>query len=232
MPRKLAPLMLFAALAGCGQPPAGTASPATPPPSLPPETPVPSPTSTPPTLPAGVAFVHDGVLAPGTYWFCGFEPWLQLEVDGPGWEVGHFHDEEFDLFLNGTFPSIGFARFPAVATAASSASSAGSSIAATSIAAILEAWRSNPRIVIAEVGPVTIAGLAGTTVDVRVTAEQTPLFGAGSAAFKFNPGLDSQFHLLAVDGGVVEVFIVGQKGGLDAAIEAVQAIVDSLRVVG
>lgn len=235
--RKLATLALLAALAAC-QAPSGSPALSTQPSTRPspstatpaPSPTAPSPTAPSPTLPPGVAFVHDGVLAPGTYWFQGFRPWLQLEIDRPGWEVGHFHDQEFDLFLDGTFPSVGFARFAAVATPASSASPAGST-PATSIDAILDAWRSNPKIVVVDLGDVEIAGLSGRSVGLTVTAVQTPLFGAAGEAFKFDPGLDSRFHLLAVEGGVVEVFVVARSGELDAALQAAQVIIDSLRTV-
>src|SRR6185436_9257513 len=67
------------------------------------------PTAFPP--PSGVAWLEDGRLQPGTYWFNGFDPWLEVRV-GEGWEVGHFHRDFFDLFYSGDFPSIGFGRFP------------------------------------------------------------------------------------------------------------------------
>jgi hypothetical protein len=224
--RKLATFLVLAGLAGC-------AAPAVSPPASPTaiSTPIATATEAPPTLPPGVAPVHDGVLEPGTYWFEGFQPWLQLTIDRTGWEVGHFHDQEFDLFLDGTFPSIGFARFPAVATPRSSEAPAGAAVPASSIDAILDAWRSNPHIVVTEVGDVTVAGLSGRAVDVKVNAEQTPLFGAAGEAFKFDPGLASRFNLLVVEGGVVEIFVVSQTGRLEAALDGARSILDSLQTV-
>ena len=229
MPRILTTIALALILVACRSTP--SASTGASPSSAAPLTPAASPTQAPPTLPPGVAFVHDGVLAPGTYWFRGFEPWLQLEIDGPGWEVGHFHDEIFDLFDQSAFPAIGFARFPAVSTPASSASPSGATVPTTSIDAILDTWRLNPAIEVVHVGAVTVAGLSGRTVDVSVTAAQTPLFGAASEAFKFDPGFDSRFHLLEVDGGVLEVFVVGPAGELDAAVERTRPILESLQLV-
>jgi hypothetical protein len=227
--RIFASVALALVLAACGVSPSGSSAASRSPAAL--VTPGASPTEAPRTLPPGVAFVHDGVLAPGTYWFRGFEPWVQVEVDDSGWEVGHFHDEIFDLFHAGDFPAIGFARFPSVATPASSATPAGGTVPATSIDAILDAWRSNPAIEVVDLGPATIAGLSGRSVEVAVSAEQTPLFGAGGEGFKFDPGFDSRFHLLEVDGGVLEVFIVGQAGELEAAIAGTRPILESLQIV-
>jgi hypothetical protein len=191
----------------------------------------PAPTTVAPSATPGVARVADGPIAPGTYRFDGFEPHLQIEIPGPGWEVGHFHDEIFDLFLDGDFPAVAFARFPTVATPGSSAGSEGGETPAASVEIVLEALRANPDVDVDEVGPVAIAGLNGTTVDISVSEEQTALFGAGSDGFHSDPGFTSRFHLLAVEGGVVEIFVTGRAGQLEQALEATQAIVDSVRVV-
>lgn len=184
-----------------------------------------------PTLPPGVTRLHDGVLEPGTYRFEGFEPGLDLEIPGPGWEVGHFHDEIFDLFFEGDFPAIGFARFPTVFTAPSSAAPDGSTRPTLSVDVVLATLQGNPDLVVEDVGPVEIAGLTGRTVDVRATREQTALFGAGSDGFHFDPGYVGRFHLLAVDGGVLEIFVTGPDGRLEEAIEVTQPVLDSVRVV-
>lgn len=177
------------------------------------------------TLPPGIAWVEDGVIAPGTYWFDGFDPTLELRIPGAGWEVGHFHDEIFDLFFRGDFPAIAFARFPMVATAG------GGTEAATSVDVIIEALSSNPDVKVVDGGPVEVAGLDGQTIDVSVTRAQTALFGSGGEGFHFDPGFVGRFHLLQVGGGAVEIFVVDREGALDAAIEATQPILDSVRVV-
>jgi hypothetical protein len=223
----------IALLAACGSPATVTTAPTV---SPAPTRPVPSMAATVapssgPTLPPGVSLIEDGRIAPGAYWFQGFEPWLEIEIPGPGWEVGHFHDEIFDLFLEGDFPAIAFARFPTVATPASSADPAGGETSAASIEVVLDALRSNPAVMIHDVGPVEIGGLTGTTVDIRVTDPQTALFGAGIEGFHFDPGFEGRFHLLEVAGGVVEIFVTHREGHIEEAIEATQAILDSVRVV-
>ena len=165
------------------------------------------------------------MIAAGTYWFDGFEPTFELRIPGPGWEVGHFHAEIFDLFFEGDFPAIAFARFPTVATAG------GGTATATSVDVVRDALTSNPDVEVDEVGPVDVAGLQGVTIDVRVTRAQTALFGSGGEGFHFDPGFVGRFHLLQVDGGVVEIFVTNREGELDAAIEATQPILDSVRVV-
>lgn len=175
--------------------------------------------------------VHDGELEPGTYRFEGFEPALELEIPGAGWQVGHFHHEIFDLFLEGDFPAIAFARFPTVATPATSAAPGGSAVPATSIDQVLDALGSNPNIVVTAVGPVEVAGLSGRTVDIEVTKEQTALFGAGTEGFHFDPGFVGRFHLLAVEGGVLEIFVTHRDGQLEEAIEVTRPILDSVRIV-
>lgn len=231
--RSAAALSLALALGACGSSAAVSTAPTVAPRSVAPTIAGPTPAASLEgrTPPPGVAFVHDGQLEPGTYWSNGFQPWLEIEIPGPGWEVGHFHEELFDLFFEGDFPAIAFARLPTVATPATSTDPAGGEIAATSIDVILDALRSNPDIVIEDLGPAEIAGLVGTTVDISVTRPQTALFGAGMEGFHFDPGFVGRFHLLAVEGGVVEIFVSGREGELDAAIRATQPILDSVRVV-
>jgi hypothetical protein len=118
-----------------------------------------------------------------------------------------------------------------VATPASSTDPLGAAIPATSVEQILETLRSNPNIVVSDVGPVEIAGLRGQTVDISVTAPQTAIFGAGMEGFHFDPGFVGRFHLLDVEGGALEIFVTHREGHLDEAIEATQPILDSVRVV-
>lgn len=215
--------------AGCTPAASTAATPATTPPaaaaSLPPSpTPRPTPTSA-PTLPAGVAWLRDGHVEPGTYRFAGFEPAIQVAIDGDGWEVGHFHDDFFDLFLDGDFPAIGFGRFVAVL------GRDGTRVPASGAEAVIEALRSNPDLKVDDVGPVEIAGLIGRTVDIRATREQTPLFSSGEGGFKFDPGFVGRFHVLDVEGGAMEILIAARDGELEAAIEATQPILDSLEVL-
>jgi hypothetical protein len=178
------------------------------------------------TLPAGVTRLHDGRLAPGTYRFDGFEPGVELEVAGDGWEVGHFHDDFFDLFLDGDFPAIGFGRFSDVLLPD------GSRVPATSAAAVIQALRSNADVVVEDLGAVEIASLTGQTIEIRVSAEQTPLFSSDEGAFRFDPGFAARLHLLDLpDGGALEVLVAARRGGLKAAIEATDPILRSLVVL-
>ena len=175
-----------------------------------------------PSPPSGVAWLRDGKLEPGTYWFDGFRPGLQLRVDTRGWEVGHFHDDFFDLFKDGDFPSVGFGRFPEVYGAGAVGEPA------TDAAAVIAALKANPGLTVTDVGAIEIAGLTGRTIDVRAKAAQTLLFGSDEGVFKFDPELIARFHVLDVPGGAMEILVAARTGDLDAAIEATQPIIDSL----
>jgi len=192
--------------------------------SRPPPTPRAEPTPR-PSPPPGVAWLRDGKLGPGTYWFDGFRPGLQLRVETAGWEVGHFHDDFFDLFKDGDFPSVGFGRFPEVYGAGTG------SEPATDAAAVIAALKQNPGLAVSDIGAVEIAGLAGRTIDVRAKAAQTPLFGSDEGAFKFDPELIARFHILDVPGGAMEILVAARIGQLDAALAATQPIIASLVVV-
>ncbi len=177
-------------------------------------------------LPSGVAWIEDEELAAGTYWFNGFEPWLELTVPDGGWEVGHFHPEFFDLFHAGDFPSIGFGRFAAVKHRD------GTTIESTDARSIVAALRANPELEVIDVGPTAFAGLTGLTIDIRAKSPQTPLFSTPGGDFKFDPELNSRWHILDVPGGAMEILVVARPGHLDEAIEATQPILDSVRLVG
>jgi hypothetical protein len=197
--------------------PIETAAPAT-------ATPRPSPTRD-PRLPAGVSWLEDEVLEPGTYWFNGFDPWLELTV-GEDWEVGHFHDDFFDLFHEGDFPSIGFGRFAAVKHRD------GTTIEATTSLVVVDGLRSNPELEVRDVGPASIAGLTGLTIEIRAKSQQVPLFGGPDGDFKFDPEFLSRWHILDVPGGTLEILVAARPGRLDDAIETTQPILDSVRIVG
>jgi hypothetical protein len=216
---------LIVLVAGCG----GNAvaspspSPAGGPGATPSAIPAPSPSLEP--LPSGVAWLRDGVLEPGTYRFAGFQPSVEITV-GADWEVGHFHPYLFDLFYRSTFPSIGFGRFPTVKHRD------GTTIDATSARGVVDALRANDELEITEVGPASIAGRSGITIDVRAIHPQTPLFSAPDGDFKFDPGLVARLHILDVPGGAMELLIAAQPGKLEDAIATTQPILDSLRLVG
>jgi len=230
--RGLAVFTLAGALAACGT--SGVASNA-------PTSPAGSANGTPPTrtarsTPAGTPIASGAVwlrapgedrppLDPGTYWFNGFEPWLAVTV-GDGWEVGHFHGDFFDLFRNGDFPSIGFGRFPQVKHRD------GTTIEATSARAIVDGLKSNPELEVTDVGPASVAGLTGFTIDIRAKSAQTPLFTSPDGDFKFDPEFIARWRILDVAGGAVEILVAARPGTLDEALEATQPILDSLRVVG
>ncbi len=211
--------------AGCGGPAIAppSPSPAGVPVATPSAVPAPSPSAEP--LPSGVAWLRDGVLQPGTYRFAGFEPWIEVTV-GADWEVGHFHPYLFDLFYRSTFPSIGFGRFPTVKHRD------GTTVDATSAQAVVDALRANDELEVTEVGPASIAGLSGFTIDVRAIHPQTPLFSTPDGDFKFDPGLVARLHVLDLPGGAMELLIAAQPGKLEDAIAATKPILDSLRLVG
>ena len=183
----------------------------------------PTPTGLP--LPSGVAWLEDKVLEPGTYRFNGFEPWLEVSVDA-GWEVGHFHRDFFDLFQAGDFPSIGFGRFETVKHRD------GTTFPAVNAAAVVEALRANPDLEVTDVGPASVAGLSGLTVDIRAMREQSPLFSTPDGDFKFDPEFVSRWHILDVRGGTVQVLVAARPGKLDEAIRTTQPVLDSVRIVG
>jgi hypothetical protein len=178
-----------------------------------------------PLLPAGVTWLEDEVLDPGTYWFKGFDPWLEITVDD-GWEVGHFHREFFDLFRNGDIPSIGFGRFGVVKYRD------GTTFEAMSADVAIDALKSNPELEVTNVRPASIAGLTGTTIDIRATREQTPLFATPNGDFRFDPEFRARLRVLDVPGGAIEILVAARTGHLDEAVVATQAILDSVRIVG
>jgi hypothetical protein len=186
---------------------------------------MPAPSSSALPLPSGVAWLVDGVLEPGTYRFAGFQPSVEITV-GADWEVGHFHPYLFDLFYRSTFPSIGFGRFPTVKHRD------GTTVDATSARAVVGALRANDELEITEVGPASIAGRSGFTIDVRAIHPQTPLFSAPDGDFKFDPGLVARLHVLDVPDGAMELLIAAQPGKLQDALATTQPILDSLRLVG
>jgi hypothetical protein len=225
------PVALVAVLAACATSPVATTAPPLPSvtdPARPSPTPRPSPAGTP--LPSGVAWLRapgedHPPLQPGTYWFNGYEPWLEVTV-GAGWQVGHFHDDFFDLFFEGDFPSIGFGRFARVKHRD------GTTFEATDARSVVDALRSNPELEVTDVGPATIAGLTGRTIDIRAKSPQTPLFATPDGDFKFDPEFIGRWHILDVAGGALEILVAARPGKLDAAIATTQPVLDSLRLVG
>lgn len=215
-------------VAACSAAPVATVRPSTAPSATATATSTPRPTSRATTspLPSGVAWIEDGELAPGTYWFDGFDPWLQLTVPGEGWEVGHFHPDFFDLFHDGDFPSIGFGRFATVKHRD------GTTFEATDAQTIVTALKANLELEVTDVGPVTIAGLHGLTIDIRAKNQQVPLFGTPDGDFNFDPEFLSHWHILDVEGGAIEILVAARPGKLEEAIEATQPILDSVRIVG
>jgi hypothetical protein len=181
------------------------------------------PTAFPP--PSGVAWLEDGRLQPGTYWFNGFDPWLEVRV-GEGWEVGHFHRDFFDLFAAGDFPSIGFGRFATVKYRD------GTTFPAVNADAVVRALRSNPDLEVTDVGAAQVAWLTGLTVDIRAKREQSPLFSTPDGDFKFDPEFISRWHILDVPGGTMQILVAARPGKLDAAIATTRPVLDSLRIVG
>jgi hypothetical protein len=231
LPAALA-LLLGAGIAACatesavtplpGSPePAPTSAPTTAPATV---TPRPSPTRD-PRLPSGVSWLEDGVLEAGTYWFNGFDPWLEVTV-GEGWEVGHFHRDFFDLFHAGDFPSIGFGRFAEVKHRD------GTTIEATSARVVVDGLRSNLELEVTDVARASVAGLQGLTVDIRAKNQQVPLFGTPDGDFRFDPEFLSRWHILDVPGGTIEILVAARPGRLDDAIETTRPILDSVRVGG
>jgi hypothetical protein len=186
----------------------------------------PSPPATTSPLPSGVAWIADRELAAGTYWFNGFEPWLELTVPSDGWEVGHFHPEFFDLFHAGDFPSIGFGRFAAVKHRD------GTTFESTDAQSIVAALRTNPELEVIDVGPAAVAGLTGLTIDIRAKSPQTPLFTTPGGDFNFDPEFLSRWQILDVPDGAIEILVAARPGHLEDAIATTQPILDSVRIVG
>lgn len=163
-------------------------------------------------------------MEPGTYRWDGFEPVIEFEI-GSGWRVGHRHAEIFDLFVGGDFPAVGFARFPF-------AIGADGEVPATDAAAAIAALATNPDVELDDVGPASIGGLSGRTIDLRVTSDNTPIFGTGDEEFHFGPGFVARYHVLDIEGGVLLVAVMAEEGQLEAALPVAQPILDSLRIAG
>jgi hypothetical protein len=180
-----------------------------------------------PTLPPGVALIpgQGTPLEPGTYWWLDRRPFLELRIP-EGWTVGHHKGDFFDLFrTGGSLPAVSLGRFPQVFR------TTGEAVGTFDAASVVEALSSHPGVVVDDVGPVTLAGLSGRTIDVRVAEGQTPLFRTQEGSYNADPGHVSRYHVLDVPGGAIEVWIVARDGELDAALEIARPLLDGLSLV-
>lgn len=178
------------------------------------------------TLPPGVTRLRDGPLVPGTYRFDGFAPGIEFDVAGDGWEVGHFHAEFFDLFLDGDFPAIGFGRFDDVELPD------GTRIAAASAAEVIDALETNRDADLENRRTVEVGGLSGLAVELRVTAEQTPLFAGPGGTYHVDPGFATRLLVLDLPGGgAMEILVIARGDDVRDAVEATRPILDSLVIL-
>lgn len=165
-------------------------------------------------------------MAPGTYTWDEFTPHLTFVVDA-GWQVGHRHGEFFDLFPAGgeptAGPGIGFGRFDFV-------HGAGGPVPMTDAAAVVAALEANPLVRVERIGPASLAGLTGLTVDVRVTEVQTPLLDGRGGTFHSDPDWVSRYTFLDVDGGVLAVSVMSHEDRQAADLSLAARLLTSLRL--
>ena len=173
-----------------------------------------------PTASALPVVPFSGVIPAGTYAWTSFEPHLTLAVPA-GWQVGHRHRDYFDLFpataTSGGGPGVGFGRFRAVF-------GPNGAVSMTTAAATLDALGANPSIRSSNRRDAELLGLSGLSVEMRVDAEQTPVFDGEGGAFKMDPGWVAQSWFLDVEGGVLLVAVFGLDSDAAADLATSQAI--------
>jgi hypothetical protein len=209
-------------MAGCGGTVAPTIGPtAAPTPTAPSAAATPRPTSG-ARLPAS-----QQVVPPGTYTWDEFTPHLILVIAEPIWQVGHRHAEYFDLFPVGSDPlagpGIGFGRFDSV-------HGPNGPVPMTDAAAVVAALERNPLVRVERLGPASFAGLTGLTVDLHVTAQQTPLLDGRGGTFHADPAWVTRYQFLDVDGGVLTVSVMGHDDRLAADLALAEEVLAGVRL--
>jgi hypothetical protein len=177
--------------------------------------------------PPGVAVLpDDGVpLDPGTYWWTLRFPWLEIEV-GEGWAIGKHEPDYLDFVDPGAgLHLVGIGRFTQVFIGG------GLPVGARNADAVVSALQANNALIVEEVGPVSLFGLDGRTIDIRMEEDPAPLFVEQAGVFYLPEGFEARFHVLDVNAGALEVWIAAPEGELDAALEIAQPLLDGIRLV-
>jgi hypothetical protein len=178
------------------------------------------------TPPPGVAFlpVAGTTLDPGTYWWALRFPWLEIEID-QGWAIGRHEDDYLDFVDPGEgLHLVGIGRFP-------QALGGGLPVGATSADAVVTALLAHHALIVDDVGPASLFGLEGRTIDVRMEDEPVPLFAEQMGVFYLPEGFEARFHVLDVNGGALEVWVAAPEGELEAALEIAQPLLEGIRLV-
>ena len=184
----------------------------------------PPPTRLPLTSPPpGVAQLPSAltVLEPGPYWYFRLRS-IVLTV-GEGWAVVRREDDFFDIVrTDDSLIFVGIGRFPTTYRGR------GQPVGATSVDAVVEALLDHPGLEVTEVGPASLLGFEGRTLDVRDPDEQTPMFGTQTGVFYQRPGLEARYEFLDVGPSVLEVWVAAPVGQLDTALEVTRPVIDAL----
>ena len=76
----------------------------------------------------------------------------------------------------------------------------------------------------------SLIGLDGARADVHADANDTPLLGKGSVELRQGPQLDMRLVLLDGEGGMLMVGVLAPPGGVEAAWEHAQSILETVRL--
>jgi len=162
-------------------------------------------------------------MAAGTYRTTAFEPPLQFTV-GDGWRAA-FADDSDEIALDHE----GMAIFLAMTRVSQVVDQ--SSGSAVDVPDDLIGWLTGHYALdTSEPRSVEIAGISGEMVDACVTGDRE-MFAYGTGNMRVTSGDRVRYYVLPLDGPDLTIVIATtSETGLDAALEAVQPIMDSLEI--
>jgi hypothetical protein len=182
-------------------------------------------TPSPTAAPTGPFAIRAGTLTPGLYTTTAFQPTLTFSVGG-GW-FGMFPDDSDEIALNDAREGM-FAI-----TRVSQVIDPETRVTAIPVPDDLIGWfTTHPQLIAEAPSPVTIAGLAGQSVDVVVADNSEPdIFAYESGNMYIPTGFKVRYIVLPLDGPDLTIVIGAAKDDFAATLERAQVMLDSLAMV-
>jgi hypothetical protein len=183
----------------------------------------PTPSSSSAIAPDGAGRIHAGPLEPGVYASTAFDPPLRFTL-GDGWRA-LFPDEDSELALEheaGSF--LGFDRIKEVVDP-----TAGGAVDAPDD---LVAWLLEHPGLDSAAGPsVELGGLSAISVDARTGDAEVEIFAYPLGNWRMPPRHASRFYVVPMDGLDLVVVVLAPIANIDAAIERVEPIIESVELL-
>ncbi|HET6745322.1 MAG TPA: hypothetical protein VFH90_05650 [Candidatus Limnocylindria bacterium] len=175
---------------------------------------------------ASAAEVANGPLEPGTYTASDFSPRIEVTVP-ERWENFHTDPRFWDIVrVTDDGPIVLLVQQPTIVFGPPEGGSA------TTPEEGMALLRQNSGLTVSEAEPIQIGGQDGLVVDIAATEEDTQVFAGERPLLGIGPTDSIRVALFAVDEGLLIIGFISPAGQMQAALNELQPMVDSIRIGG